>query len=281
MKKKRIVLFLSLCLIFAGVAFSQSFDWQEVRGDHFIVFFQKQYESFAKDVLRYSERYYNDIATDLGYARYSNFWQWDKRVKIFIYPDKDAFLGATGQPSWSTGNANYITKQISGFSGSSEFMVSVLPHEIAHLIFRDFVGFKGQIPLWLDEGVAQWQERQKRRLVKYYARVLYEDKKLMPLKRLTSLDVRLVPEGDEAENFYIQAASLVGFLIEKYGTDNFVNFCRQLRDGKTLDEALRFTYPTQTRDLSELETNWLKYVSTVKVTVQKKVGDSIKIISYE
>ena len=61
-----------------------------VKGDHFLVYFTKD-EGFAKDVLNKSELYYNRISSDLGYARYSEFWTWDKRVKIYIYPDKDSF----------------------------------------------------------------------------------------------------------------------------------------------------------------------------------------------
>jgi hypothetical protein len=267
-----------LCFFLSVFCYAQ--EWQEMRGDHFIVYYEKQNQAFAGDTLRNAEYYYTDIATNLGYTRYSNFWQWEKRVKIFIYPNQDSFLKATGQPSWSVGNANYTTKQISSFSGSGEFLQSVLPHEVAHLIFRDFVGFAGEVPLWLDEGVAQWQERPKRQLVKYYVRALYEEKKIIPLRRLMNTDVRMISGDDEAKNFYIQAASLVGFLIEEYGADSFANFCRQLRDGKSLDDALRFTYPTQVRSLQELEEKWLKYVSLIKITIQKKIGDTTQTISY-
>ncbi|HAJ57357.1 MAG TPA: hypothetical protein DCL35_06270 [Candidatus Omnitrophica bacterium] len=265
--------------LFSVLCYAQA--WQELKGDHFIVYYEKQDERFAKDALRHSEHYYNDIASDLGYVRYSGFWQWDKRVKVFIYPSQDSFLKATGQPSWSVGNANYDTKQIMGFTGSDEFINSILAHEIAHLIFRDFVGFKGEVPLWLDEGVAQWQERPKRQLVKFFVRSLMKDGKLMKLKDLTAMDVRKVPGADEAKNFYIQAASLVGFMIEEHGPGKFADFCRQLRDGKSLDDALRFAYPAQMRDLGELEEKWLKYVSGIKVTVQRRSGDVMQTISYK
>jgi hypothetical protein len=253
---------------------------RELKGDHFIVYHQTSNTDFAAEVLRKAEYHYSQIAADLGYVRYSNFWQWDKRVKIFIYPDQGSFLRATGQPAWSTGNANYTTKQISGFSGSREFIAMILPHEIAHLIFRDFVGFAGEVPLWLDEGVAQWEERSQRDIVKFYVRDLYEKKRLMSLDALTRYDVRKTDEGQEARNFYVQAASLVGFLIERFGTDRFVHFCRQLRDGKALDEALSFAYPTQVRNLSQLEEAWLAYVKDIHITVQRQVGSSIETISY-
>ncbi len=132
--------------------------WQVLNSDHFIVHFLSD-EQFARDVLDKSEIYYNDIATQLGYPRYSEFWLWDKRVKIFIYADHRSYLNATGQPDWSQGMADYRQKRISSYVWSSGFLESLLPHEIAHLIFRDFVGFKGEVPVWLDEGVAQWRKR--------------------------------------------------------------------------------------------------------------------------
>lgn len=33
---------------------------------------------------------------------------------------------------------------------------------MTHLIFIEFVGFDKVIPLWLNEGVAQWEDRSKR-----------------------------------------------------------------------------------------------------------------------
>ncbi len=268
-----------VCLLSSDFCLAQ--EWQELRGDHFIIYYENDSDGFVKEVLRSAEYDYSQIASDLGYARYANFWQWENRVKIFIYPDQDSFLKATGQASWSVGSANYKTKQISGFFGCAQFKTDTLPHEIAHLVFRDFVGFVGEVPLWLDEGVAQRQEKSKRELINYYARNLYEKNKLLSLKSLTEMDVRRVAEGAQAQDFYVQSASLVGFLIEHYGADNFTHFCRQLRDGKSLDEALRFAYAGRLGSSSELERQWLKYVSEIKMSVRIQTHGVTKIKTYE
>jgi hypothetical protein len=246
--------------------------WKELKGDHFIIAYVGD-EAYAREVLRKAERYYSDIASDLGYARYSNFWQWDKRVKIMIYPSKSDFLSATGQPSWSMGSANYTDKTISSFTDCAAFLDGTLPHEIAHLFFRDFVGFpaaggsasggKDTIPLWIDEGVAQRQEPAKREAVKYYIKLLYDQKKLFPLKALMRPDVLALATDEQAKNFYIEAASLVGFMIEHYGSDDFAQFCRQLRDGKSLDDALRFSYSSRVVSLEGLEKAWVEYIGSL------------------
>ncbi len=267
-------LFFILCFLSAGPCFAA--EWQELRGDHFIVFYVAG-EDFAKEVLRKSEYYYTSIAEDLGYARYSNFWQWENRAKSHIYPVKADFLKATGQPDWSVGNAEYFKKEINSYAGCGAFLISTLPHEITHLVFRDFVGFKGEVPLWLDEGVAQWEEPAKRKIVKYVAKSLFLQKKLIPLKTFMQIDVRKMKADEDVQVFYVQAASIVGFLIERYGGSSFTQFCRQLRDGRSLDESLRLTFSTQMDDLSALETRWLEYIESLDISAESFNKDALEM----
>ncbi len=255
-------------------------------GEHFIVYHRGE-DKFAKDVLDKAEVYYERIASDLGYPRYSEFWTWDRRVKIYIHPDHASYIKATGQPQWSKGMADYTNKQIVSFVWSQGFLDSLLPHEVAHLIFRDFVGFKGETPLWLDEGIAQWEEAAKRDALKFLARQFYEKDSLLSLQDMMTWDIKaltdpkrvyirptITKDGEKGilflssksfvDTYYLQAASIVGFLMEKQGSSNFAEFCRQLRDGKSMDEALSFAYPTSTRSVSELEDQWRRYLRDTK-----------------
>jgi hypothetical protein len=264
-----------LFFLFCACATAQ--EWMELKGTHFIVYFTGANDKFAKEALDKAEVYYNRIASDLGYQRYSEFWTWDKRVKIYIYAQRDSFLKATSQPDWSQGMADYTNKQIISYSWSSGFLDFLLPHEIAHLVFRDFVGFKGEVPLWLDEGVAQWTEPAKRQQVKAVARQLLNRGALISLQDMMKLDIRNISsadtvrvhiisakegaqetvalKGSEAVNvYYIQSVSLVSFLTERYGFNSFTEFCRQLRDGKSLDKTLSFAYSAYMHNLGNLKT---------------------------
>jgi hypothetical protein len=278
---RRFFLFLIIFSLFSSSVFAQQ--WQELKGEHFIIYYLSD-EAFARKVRDTAEVYYRQIALDLGYPRYSEFWLWDKRVKIYLYPDHSSFLKATGQPEWSQGMADYAKKEIIGYNLSQIFLDSILPHEMAHLIFRDFVGFKGEIPLWLDEGVAQWAEKNKRDYIKKLIKKAYEEDRLLSLEDLMRLDIRnirakeevyvrsttskngeprvLFLSGDSLINlYYLESVSLVGFLIETFGSDSFSHFCRQLRDGKRINEALTSTYPNYIRSLEDLERRWRKYLS--------------------
>jgi hypothetical protein len=180
--------------------------------------------------------------------------------------------------------ADYGKKEIVGYNLSQIFLDSILPQEMAHLIFRDFVGFKGEIPLWLDEGVAQWAEKNKRAYIKKLIKKAYDEDRLLSLEDIMKLDIRniraqdevyvrsttsktgeprvLFLSGDSLVNlYYLESVSLVGFLIETFGSDSFSHFCRQLRDGKRINEALSSTYPNYIRSLEDLERRWRKYLS--------------------
>lgn len=270
-------------------------EWQETKGSHFIVRYlastvKPQGSAYPGDISRFcydtldcAEKYYERVAGDLGYARAGGFWTWDKRVSIYIYPDHASYAASSGHPQWSHGMADYDKKEISSYAFSPDFLDSILPHELTHLIFRDFVGFKGEVPRWLDEGVAQWEEESKRTQMRGIIKKLYEDDSLLSISDMMKLDVRTVKTTDSlyirsvvtkkgargvlfltgdhlVYTYYVQAVSLVDFLIERFGSDDFADFCRQLRDGAALEEALQKVYPLHFRSIDDFEEEWRKYL---------------------
>ena len=255
--------------------------WQQLKSEHFIVNYTAD-KIFAAEVLNKAESYYNKISANLGYAKYSDFWTWTKRAQIFIYPDHQSYLEGTGQMDWSDGKADYKNKQISMYAGDPKFLDAILPHEMAHLIFRDFIGFSGNVPLWLDEGIATLAEEQTYDNIKKNIKNYYDRSALLTLKDMMTLDFKncthrttmhdIIMKNDRRgilsmsptnflALFYIEATSVVGFLKERFGDDRFTEFCRTLRDGKTIDQALEKAYPTECPNLIELEKKWRQYVA--------------------
>jgi hypothetical protein len=167
------------------------------------------------------------------------------------------------------GNADYQRKEIRTFRGSQAFLDSVLPHELTHLVFRDFVGFTADVPLWLDEGVSQWQDVAARGKAHDTVLRLLARGQLIPLERLTRMTAADLGGWRGPARFYAQAVSVVGYLTEVHGTTRFTKFCRQLRDGKSLGEALRFTYPENLGNIGALESSWLKYLKQLAEEKQK------------
>lgn len=246
------------CLFLLLCPGARAENWQELKGEHFVIFYLED-AGFAQETLTRAERYYEKIASDLGYSRYDNFWQWDNRAKIYIYRNREEFLKATGKKEWIYGTAIYNERKIISYRWSKGFFDVLLPHELSHLIFRDFVGFKGNVPLWLDEGIAQWEEAGRRKWAVHMVRSLIRKKEFIPLAELTRLNLNSENDFTVSAKLYAQAVTLVGYLIEKYGPTKFGQFCRALRDGKSMDEALSFAYTDSIRDINELEKGWIKY----------------------
>ncbi|MBU1084502.1 MAG: peptidase MA family metallohydrolase [Candidatus Omnitrophota bacterium] len=255
-----VTLILTLVLTFCASSFAETPVWEELKGDHFIVYYNGD-NTFPKDVLYRSEKYYKRIADDLGYSRYSNFWQWENRVKIYIYEKQSDFTNMGNYPAWSEGIADYYNKSIYTYKGSDNFVNDVLPHEITHLVFRDFVGLDNpNIPMWLDEGMAQWEEPYKRSVIRLAVKEIYSAGKVMRLNDFMSFNINRVEDNDVVRSYYIQAMGLVEFMMSEYGTDRFVGFCRDLRDGKGLERALQSNYPTQMRSVGEMEDKWIEWM---------------------
>ncbi len=144
---------------------------------------------------------------------------------------------------------------------SDNLLDEVLPHELTHLLFKEIVaGLKTNavIPLWLNEGMAEYEKRTKR----YKAEVknALESNALIPLSEVVSYTA-YPADLDKNHLFYAESASIVEFLLSKYGGDKFTAFSRKLvSDRKQINEALFSTYYPQIRDVSQLNDAWLKFL---------------------
>ncbi|VAX35347.1 hypothetical protein MNBD_UNCLBAC01-30 [hydrothermal vent metagenome] len=262
----RYFLFCIISFIFCLQTNVSAETWKEEKGKHFIV----QYSSptskqWARRLLRKSEQYYDTIAKTIGYARYENFWTWNERVKVIVYPNKDIFLQETGQPAWSRGGAGrhktaIHSRLIVTYKQEDGFFDGILPHEISHLMLNDFLGSGVPIPLWLDEGIAQLQEPTKRMVAHQIMRNSVRQGDYISFASLMSQDIRGETDTKKVKIFYAQSISIIDFLIKKYGSNKFGQFCRQLKNGKTLEEALRATYTLSIESVDALEQRWVEYM---------------------
>lgn len=241
--------------------------WNEKTSDHFIVRYLED-ASFAEDVSDLAEQYYKNINSDLGMdkvvkAKHLSFWLWDDRCIIYLYRNQEEYVGSTGAPAWSGGFVKYKERIIHSYAGAETFLNSVLPHEMAHILFREFVGFDNpEVPLWLDEGVAQYAEPKKREAaltalvenVKHYNTLKYIRFSQLNKMRLGGAPVEVV------QLFYAQAISTVHYLITDQGKSRFVDFCANLRDGYPVDRALSFATGSEISSLDDLEDGWKSFM---------------------
>jgi hypothetical protein len=272
MLKDNLVMFFKKVLIFLLVVspflfcfniFAKDADkeWMDKKSIHFIVYYKSGVDqNFVDDIIESSENYYNDIAKNLGYYRYK-FWLWDQRAKLYIYPDQPSFQQAMNQPSWSGGCASYYEKTLWTFPHAAGFFDSILPHELGHIIFREFAGFSSIIPLWFEEGTASYQEKSKRYAAKNMVKELLAAGKLLTIEQLALVtNTNTMLDKDAAEVFYAESVSIIYFLIEKYGDYRFAKLCKALKESASFDKALKKTY-YNIANTQDLQKEWIRFLS--------------------
>ena len=228
------------------------------KSTHFIVYYKKAQEKFVTQTLDKAEEYYKSIADNLGFSRYE-FWTWDKRARIYIYDDAQDYQEKTGKPAWSGGHAYYHEKVIETYPWAGGFFDSLLPHELGHIIFREFIGTQNNAPVWLDEGVAMYQEKNRRKDIKPTLLQAIEEKKFMSLEKLSQLNIGFVEDKSVVELYYNESVNVVEYLISRFGKDNFVKLCKALKERKNFEQAVTEAYRVF-NNLDDLNKNWLKYI---------------------
>jgi hypothetical protein len=257
---------LGACVLWVLLAFSSPLaaeTWRESNNKHFRVFYVED-AAFAAAVVEWAEYYYMQITLDLGLNHVVKRdwapWLWERRCRIYLHADRDAYLRATGAPPWSGGMVNYRQRVVHSFLGASAFLDKTLPHELAHIVFREFVGFDNpKVPRWLDEGVAQYAEHGRREESLDLMHQAVSQGVYLSLPQLHQLPLSHT-SGGVARLFYAQAVTLVHFFLEQYGNRRFIEFCANLRDGKSLEQALGFATSGNLRSLADLEAAWYQFI---------------------
>ncbi len=246
-----------MCAFFSPAARCED-EWDEARSTHFIVHYHNAKEQFVDEIIKRAEEYYDDIADDLGFRRY-DFWLWENRAHIYVYDTSEEYQRRTGQPGWSSGVAIPGKKIIHTFPYAPIFFDTVLPHELGHIIFREFVGFDNPaIPHWVDEVVASYQMHLRYSMSKMMIKEALRRENFIPLRELNQMDPGSLNDTFIVNLFYAESVNVIEYLIHKFGQDAFILFCQELRDLKDLRKALAHAYPYGS--IEELEEAWQTYL---------------------
>jgi len=230
----------------SAYAYTLKAEWNEYKSEHFMVYSQKEIpKKYINEFTRKCEKYYGAITKRLGFNRF-DFWTWENRAKIFLYESREEYVKGTGRPGWSAASVHIEKRAISSYYFEEEFFDTILPHEMAHIILREFIGFEAAVPRWLDEGVACSNEKDC--YIKYLlvAKSLFDKSIYVPIPELEKVTKSRVVMADV---FYPTAASLVIFLLEEHPKRYFVEFCREIRDETPFYEAMRKVYRIETPEV--------------------------------
>lgn len=249
---------LLLLFLFLPVTVSAgALDWQLLKSTHFFIYYKGAPQNTVDDLAQAAENCYNSITEELGFNRF-DFWTWDRRARIYIFDNQQDYQKDTGAASWSAGQAIAANKLIKTFVTAPGFLNNVLPHELAHIIFREMVGFYNPaVPLWLEEGVATYQG-ENISLVKAKLADKIRTGDFIALSDLNRYGIPQKEDKARVELFYVESYSLVKYLISEYGRERFVFFCQSLRDSGNLGGALSKAYSFSS--LAAFEEGWKAYI---------------------
>jgi hypothetical protein len=151
------------------------------------------------------------------------------------------------------------SKVIQTYPTAHGFFDSILPHELGHIIFREYVGFASDIPLWFEEGIAMYQEKAKRWGADADVKEAINNGQFVPLQELQTMRLTHETDKETVMLFYIEAASAVHYLISELGKFKFSLFCQNLKKGSSFNQALEKSYYRFT-NIEDLNKAWMGYL---------------------
>lgn len=240
-----------LFLALSAHAQSES-SWNVDETTHFEVRHERAGSPLGVDNL--VERIYESLHTELWTLVP---WMTQRKVSVYLYSDRSHFLqGRFHPPHWSGG---LLTEE----GGSLVLAVyepveeTTLAHELTHLYFHSYFDERGaHPPPWLDEGLAS--------MLQGVALTMPDprDKGAVLPRPVGVKDLMSSRPGQDTPSgwvnlWYQQSASVVRFLKRAHIDGQFPVFCEKLRDGATVEAALREVYGYQ--DVDAFEKAWLKW----------------------
>jgi len=204
-------------------------------------------DSFAQELMDTCEEGLASLTQDIGTYP-------EKPIKIYVYQSTNDLRGAMVFSQEWTGGVAFIDFGIIAISISPsqlEWGKRALVHELTHLVVHQatFSPY-GQLPLWLDEGLATYSEGELDPDLRSSLNRAISEGTLIPVRTLCSPFSAYV---DKARLSYAESYSLVKYLLDNHGQDKMLDLLIILKQGSTYDEALTAVYGF---DVEGLDAGW-------------------------
>lgn len=209
--------------------------------------------SFAGELMDACEEGLARLTQDIGALP-------EKPIKIYVYASTDDLRGAmVFSQEWTGGVAfmDFGTIAIAVPPSELEWGRGALVHELTHLVVRQatFSPY-GQLPLWLDEGLATYNEGELDPILRSSLNEAISEGTLISVRSLCS---PFSAYTEKARLSYAESYSLVEYLLNSYGHDKMLNLLTLLTQGRTYDEALTEVYGF---DIEGLDARWQATLTT-------------------
>jgi len=230
----------------------ERYSWQSLNstmpgGGELSLFWYAGDTIFAQELMGACEEALTKLTQDIGTYP-------EKPIEIYIYASTVDLKGAMIFPQeWTGGVAFTAFSTVAiGISPSElDWGKRALVHELTHLVVHQatFSPY-GQLPLWLDEGLAMYSEGELDPVMRSYLEEAIAKDELISVRSLCS---PFSAYSEKASLSYAQSYSLVEYLLDNYGQDSMLDLLAILKQGTTYDEALTEVYDF---DIDGLDARW-------------------------
>jgi len=216
------------------------YDWNSLTSDGITIYWYQGDESFAQELMDAAQEALQRLASDTGVSL-------EQAVSVYIYASSQDLLGALVFPYEWTGGVAFPDYGIIALGMPD---LSTLRHELAHLvIYQAVFGLYGDLPVWLDEGLAVYTEGELRSDLRSRLDEAISNDTLFSVRSLCS---SFTTDPDEARLSYAESYSLVVFLLDNYGQDKMLQLLEVFKEGSGYDDALIQVYGFDMDGLNEL-----------------------------
>jgi hypothetical protein len=200
------------------------------------LFWYQGSDSFAQELLGACEEGLARLIEDTGA-------QPERPIRVYVYASAGDLHGGMIFPQeWTGGVAftEFSTIAIGISPSRLAWGKRALVHELTHLVVHQ-VTFSpyGQLPTWLDEGLAMYNEGALESHFESRLQKAIRDGTLISVRSLCS---PFSADSDTAYLSYAQSYSLAEYLLDSYGQDRMLELLTLFKEGSTYDAALYEVY---------------------------------------
>jgi len=199
-----------------------NYRWKEIQGNHFRIIYPEELRQRALQIARIYDNNLVRISRDLGI-------RFDRTIPVFIYPSQEEYETTHITTELVEGSGGftefYKERVVFPVHGSNRHLEHLALHEITHAVqlmhllqgpYRSWQIFLTGVlsPLWLLEGVAEYESAAWDSMAAMYVRDAVMDHKLIPLNQLRGFSHL---SSHQIQLAYHQSDLFIQFLAETYG----------------------------------------------------------------
>lgn len=216
---------------------NEGYTWKNLSDEHLIVWWHDRPDSFGQEVMSIATLAYNDQAKFYSFSlatpitivitnTFDEFYAWQPQKNTMIIGKAFSRVSLTVQ--LVEDNANY-----------HDLLYGIIPHEISHVYFEHLVKNDAGAPIWLNEGLAVYNEYSDHWDKWVTLRAAQERDEILTLK---DLDNVFGKDSERLELAYAESYYAVLYMEEVYGKSSIATLLDEYSTGASATVALEKTF---------------------------------------